>query len=238
MKTRPILFSAPMVRAILAGTKTQTRRTIRPQFGQMWGQGVTHSRPDRYSVHSDIHDDKDPSTWKWLHCPQGKVGDRLWVRETWASCDRAYQCHENDPPNHIAYRADASVYVLGSKLRLDAVAPAGDIVIPKWKPSIFLPRWASRILLDVVSVRVERLQAITADDAKAEGAQHWPDIPDPHPYKHGNRWSMETPKDTNGCLGSPQMAFANLWEKLNDKRGFGWDTNPWVWVLTFKRVQP
>ncbi len=141
MKERPILFSGPMVRAILDGRKTQTRRIIKPQpikrlhrlafdaraLGNLWG---------------------DRGTWL-IRCPKGAPGDRLWVRETWAMIDGAY-----------AYRADSGH---------DLTGPGN--FLHNWKPSIHMPRAAGRIALEVTGVRVERLQDITEEDAIAEGAE-------------------------------------------------------------------
>jgi len=95
-----------------------------------------------------------------------------------------------------------------------------------------MPRRASRFTLRVTSVRVERLQEISEADAMAEGARHWPEIPDPHPYYQGARWSFGEPESTDDCLGTARLAFANLWESLN---GAGsWAENPWVWCVGFE----
>ena len=110
----------------------------------------------------------------------------------------------------------------------------------RWKPSIHMPRWASRITLEITDIRVERLQEITEKEAKAEGARKFTNLPpDPSLYPYGNepRWSMEEPKSVRECLGSARYAFANLWERLYAKKGLGWYDNPWVWVLTFRRVE-
>lgn len=179
-RERPILFSGPMVRAILAGTKTQTRRVVKVEPGKL-----------------DVGE--NPA------CPYGVPGgSRLWVRETWYD-DNATRDAEPIPTSHddfIHYRADGEAHDQFEEL--DGFL--------RWRPSIFMPRWASRITLEVTEVRVERLQEITEADAWAEGiAAH---------------------------VVRPIHDYAALWDSLNAKRGFGWDTNPWVWVVSFRRLTP
>lgn len=169
-----------MVRALLDGQKTQTRRVVnvKPDAELHFGAG-------RYYF---LQDEK-----KYIHCPFGEVGDRLWVRENF--CQYPYEL--NPQPEDAWYQAD------GRK-------PPN---FKRWTPSIHMPRWASRITLEITGVRVERLQQISSNDAKAEGV----DAPGP-----GKCWVGQ---------------FSYLWDSLNAGRGFGWDANPWVWVVEFKRVQ-
>jgi hypothetical protein len=183
---RPILFSGPMVRAILEGRKTQTRRVLKWQYAPATGA--------RFIPHA--------GGWQWLfeggcgsaypgdqgalgRCPFGIVGDQLWVRETWAKA--------GEVGDEIEYRADNH-----------------DPAAAKWRPSIFMPRWASRLTLEVVGVRVERLQDISDADAMAEGIQHL--------YE----WAA-----------FPRRTFQNLWDSINAERA-PWASNPWVWVVEFK----
>lgn len=202
MKERPILFSAPMVRAILAGKKTQTRRVVKPKASESSMASFSAASgwyPDRYNhrrewcmwgVRGTTDHNKQGA---WLgRCPYGDVGDRVWVRETWASVNGG-AFYKADEPWPEAYGPE-----------------------PKWKPSIHMPRWAARIILEVTDVRVERVQAITEEDALAEGV---------------DRTNTSIP-------GYATQRFHKLWDSINDARGFGWATNPWVWALTFKRVQP
>ena len=191
MKERPILFSAPMVRAILAGQKTQTRRVVKPQ-------------PDPGCVgHFGLGNPFVRTAERNVGCPYGQPGDRLWVRETWREFIDS-ECVDgvrHELGRDVLYRAD------------------GDSSKFAWRPSIFMPRWASRINLEVVHVRVEKLQDISEADAIAEGA----------PGGHGS---------IPGYLyaATPHEHYRHIWESIN---GTGsWDANPWVWVVEFKRIEP
>lgn len=228
MKERPILFSAPMVRAILDGTKTQTRRIMKPQptvSEDGWFSWNGHAPNSPYGAYATNHIDKESlRLFVGPSSPFGKPGDRLWVRETWGLEVRA---HGGGTGEFYTYRATNP----------DAVyckCADGSSIPIKWKPSIHMPRKASRILLEIVGVRVERLNDISEEDAKAEGLKYhslyreWGGV-EPHPASSISlpqwRW-YETPK----------KAFSNLWESINDKGS--WDANPWVWVIEFKRIGP
>lgn len=198
VKERPILFSGPMVRAILAGKKTKTRRiaklplplNVHSPMAWAWSDRKKLFEPVGSVGHLDIE-------IKWgVKCPYGNVGDRLWVRETWQSLATMNQCHRVD--DRFVYRASDPDWSVMEGWQ--------------WRPSIFMPRRACRIMLQIESIQVERLQAITEDEAIAEGAQ---------------------------CAGFPASltnrgAFASLWNKIN---GAGsWESNPFVWVVGFSRV--
>lgn len=222
-KERPILFSGPMVRAILEGRKTQTRRVLKGD-ALAWIDDAGFL--PGFVGHHDNH-----------LCPYGQPGDRLWVRETWFN-DAIF-----GKPEPV-YRADGSFDEQFERHRLGQVGPF------KWIPSIHMPRWASRINLGVTGIRVERLQDITEEDAKAEGAFFtdygrmcghggaWADVGDclapdkSHPQREG--WSCVPNTSHEQCLGSARMAFANLWNRINGEAA--WDLNPWVWVVQFKKV--
>ncbi len=181
MSEHPILFSAAMVKAILEGRKTQTRRVIKPQ-------------PIHNIKHREYIAVIDGSK---KQCPYGQPGDRLWVRETWQLSEEAGMYYPETgrlPDTLCEYAADYS------EVERKDGGP--------WKPSIFMPRWASRITLEVVKVRVERLQDMSYEDAVAEGIDHI--------YPQG------------------RLQFRMLWDSINAKRGYGWDVNPWVWVVEFK----
>lgn len=231
MKERPILFSAPMVRALLEGTKTQTRRVvargnsvldwdggpltkwpgldfagkIHPGFPRAFSAGALRSsegaprgvvslctfatglpnyRPGDHTAHRVY--------------PRWRVGDRLWVKETFGPC-----------AGGVVFRADD-----GND------CPDGG----RWRPSIFMPRWASRITLEITGVRVERLHDISEEDAIAEGC-----LPPP-PQRGG------TATVASFDMSSPIKAFERLWRGINGADS--WFANPWVWALTFKRVTP
>ena len=214
-KEKPILFNAAMVRAILDGRKTQTRRAISHKLMQ---NADTDQKDSGYVYVEDKYGD-------WHHvtefCPYGKVGDRLWVRETFAE----KMCSTYGSPDHVFYRADMP----------DVKKPNG----LKWKPSIFMPKKHCRIFLEIVDVRIERLQNIEEKDAMAEGLKcltkdghitHKYGIPDldgwPGACDIGWEWT-----NWDVC---PVKAFKHLWTKTNG--GKSWDDNPWVWVVEFKVV--
>lgn len=190
MKERPILFSAPMVRAILDGTKTQTRRVVKIP-GVMPHTSFVITHPEEEIIRFD------DGTFHYLStaamsgpyaCPYGQPGDRLWVRETWGLARQQFDHESRD----VVYRADTQ-------------RPEPD---DRWRSSIHMPRWASRILLEVTDVRVQRLQDITEADVVAEGVS----TPGPFAVHH----------------------FMDLWNSIN---GTGaWNANPWVWALSFRRV--
>lgn len=193
MKEKPILFSGPMVQAIMAGRKTMTRRIVKPQPA-----AVFHGVPFR-RVHG--HGEKPEP----IDCPYGQPGDRLWVRETFGCIGRS---PKDGPP---CKGEEASTCYKAT----DDVVPH----IIKWRPSIHMPRWASRITLEVTEVRLERLQGITEEDCYLEGALRKPSKDSPFPH------TFET---------VARATFMNLWESIN---GYGsWDENPWVWVVQFKKV--
>jgi hypothetical protein len=219
VKERPILFSGPMVRAILSGRKTVTRRVMKPQPRGIWGSGVARPgnilgvRSDAFHVHANVQGDH-----RFLYCPYGAPGDRLWVRETWSPYADEYTkgyCQDADAARGIAPRP--AVYRADHSSDVGIVGLGGD---GRWRPSIHMPRWASRITLEVTGVRVERLQEITEEGALAEGVRG---------VKLGHL-------DPEGDAVAHRTAFVELWDGLNAARGFGWYANPWVWVVEFRRV--
>lgn len=183
MRERPIMFKGEMVRAILAGRKTQTRRIIKPQ-------------PTGAPV----------SLEHWA-CPYGAPGDRLWVREAWMA----------DPLGSRGRGQVANYPVLYRVGFGDLWPEMAALVTPRWKSPIFMPRWASRITLEITDVRVQRLQDITTEDATAEGVFSTT-------MSNGIQWS------------SASAAFQSLWDSINRKT-HPWASNPWVWALTFKREE-
>jgi hypothetical protein len=197
MSERPIIFQGEMVRAIRNGRKTQTRRAIKP-VPTFNGGGACHDAGALQQDYVEPH---------WVFpktCPYGAPGDLLWVRETWAPLPGSVVL------NVAFYRADTK-------------AAPDDV---RWRPSIHMPRWASRITLRITDVRVERLQDISEEDAEAEGLTK-----EIAPNGHVT-WHVP---DLLGAQ-TPCRAFRLLWEDIN---GAGaWDANPWVWVIEFERVKP
>lgn len=244
-KERPILFNGSMVRAILNGGKTQTRRIVKPQPGGNveWTNCFKAKGAGRAGVwgwlDTAIPGDGPLPESMALRCPQGKPGERLWARETHAfvTCDK-------DAPGAFRGSDHGITSDFGEWFRVAYAADPGPITWdpPNFRPSIHMPRWACRLEMEVTSVRLERLQAITEADAQAEGATSRT------VSRHYNQrgWSMDWSRvgttRPNGavidegdiCLGTARMAFANLWNKVYGPEA--WDSNPWVWVVEFKRV--
>lgn len=204
MKERPILFSAPMVRALLAGTKTQTRRVVKPQPAEGTHGGLDSEARLQVPTYDDLH---------LVRCPYGQPGDRLWVKETWrpqvahGCAQGACDCGDVS----VEYRADGAIeYFTGRQIDgansewcMPKAAATGNV------SPLFMPRWASRIVLEITEVRVERLQEMSAPDAWAEGIACSPDV-------------------------NPLHDFEELWKSINGEGS--WASDPWVWALTFQRV--
>lgn len=208
---RPILFSGPMIRAILEGKKTQTRRVMKPQ--------PVYDPELSKKVHT-FGSDKGGWSWKaknkgcWYFW-DGWTGfdcriyldgpyqpeQLLWVRETWKP----------------ALSGGVAYY----KATFDsAIADAPNI---GWKPSIYMPRWASRLTLEVTGVRVEQVQSISEDDALAEGVEAW-----------AKAYCSRNPEDQL----DPVEYFGLLWNSINQAKGYGWENDPWVWVVEFRKIEP
>lgn len=198
MKERPIIFSAPMVRAILAGTKTQTRRIV-PTMVTCGRVEYPGKRDGRGYSRVNWLDTAEGMAQAAQECKYGLPGDRMWVKETWGAVPHMMGGIQ---PETLRYRADGEYQNERGTWR--------------WRPSIHMPRWASRITLEITDVRVERLQDISEADAKAEGVS----MPDGTP----------TPPD----FWSYQQEFRHLWEQINGPGS--WDANPFVWVVTFRRI--
>ena len=198
MRERPILFSAPMVRAILAGTKTQTRRVVKARKDCDFGCELAPH---------ELAGEANGGDFRNAYCAPG---DRLWVREAW--CTSA--AFDKTAPKELPKDAPITYLAGGPHHRFS-----------RYRPPMFMPRWASRITLEVTGVRVERLQDISEADAIAEG------IAKPA----GSQFWHADPRGSSLPGGTPQWAFRNLWESINGPGS--WDANPWVWVVEFKRAE-
>ena len=223
MKVRPMLFSAPMVRALLDGSKTQTRRVVKPQpaMNGKWmewrnGKGVliteqnTAWTPFDKGFRSAI--DQNPH-----FCPYGQPGDRLWVRENgWERPERTPKMMREGADTWEPYYFDA-----------DGLTDQDSEDFKAWgfkrRPSIHMPRTASRITLEITGVRVERLQEISEADARAEGARECDPV-------SGREVLLAGPSQR----GSFVLHYRDIWEKINGEGS--WEANPWVWVVEFKKV--
>lgn len=230
MTERPILFSAPMVRALMAGTKTQTRRAMKPQPTEDFRPlAVGWYTPATYDRHGEMVEGKDIfgvyGDEEGYKCPYGAPGDRLWVRESLKYITSDPVTGEEDSPMHCYAasippgKSSANPYEPNYLFADD-----GEPHLPSRSvPSIHMPRWASRLDLEITRVRVERLQDISEADAIAEGL----------PYS--KRW--EGHGDEEGryfhCT-DPRRSYEQLWEHINGEGS--WDGNPWVWVLEFKPI--
>ncbi|MBH3395847.1 hypothetical protein [Pseudomonas monteilii] len=212
-KERPILFSGHMVRAILNGQKTVTRREIKPSMRSADSSFELHQQEDEswrpmHTFDESCMDAK--GTEHPIVCPYGQPGDRLWVREAWLADAQLDSIAPRDlsQGEPILYPADGSVRQTGC-----AMVSQG-----RGRPSIHMPRWASRILLEITAVRVELLQDITEEQAKSEGVNFLQHVP-----------------DADETLTASQL-FECLWSSINGDES--WNGNPWVWVVEFKRIKP
>lgn len=215
MTDRPILFSGPMVRAILEGRKTQTRRVLKPQPDQFLRKLTQIARIATF---------RNPSTGirQDVGIPIAP-GDRLWVREAW----RTSTAYDDLPPRDmggeepIQWEADHSIETWGWS--------NFDWCEGRFRQGMHMPRWASRLTLTVTDVRVQRLQDITDEDARAEGVTRctWAEE-----IANDDRFEWWVPDETN-AHPTAWGAFWELWDGINARRGFGWDANPWVVAYTF-----
>lgn len=222
-KERPILFSAPMVRAILEGRKTQTRRVCNTELYQseyepsmvsyngrykkrvVTKKGIVFEKGQPYHATTSLEDFAKT-------CPHGQPGDLLWVRETFMPRAGDLPISRVMKPR---YRADEGE---------DRQEWRG-----LWKPSIFMPRWASRITLRIKSVRVERLNQISAADALVEGIEHDQDL------SRGNIVGWRDYLNRGGKCATAVGSFKSLWQSINGPDS--WSADPWVWVIEFERVE-
>ncbi len=209
MKERPIIFNGEMVRAILEGRKTMTRRVVKPPF---------EIHPNGYITRRQGDERLCPYI-----CPYGQPGDRLWVRETfnWSGDNELLPGEPHKKcPERTGYTSDNVVWAADG---YDEHPQYGKAL---WRPSIHMPRWASRITLEIVSVRVERVQEISERDAMREGIIQ---------LSGAGLWK-DYQCDKTG-FAYPSQSFRSIWDSIYAQRGFAWSANPWVWVIEFKMAQ-
>lgn len=233
MNERPIIFSGEMIKAILEGRKTQTRRIIKPQPRLV--------APDSITI-------PNYCSGEWA-CPHGHSGEKLWVRESW----RVGAWQEDEGKIAVDYKADGycrrkwlTVENQELFMRLwqqstdDAQKVFGRLERYKWQPgespcrwrsARFMPRWASRITLKIINIRPERLQRITSKDALAEGIKNI----DPQSKTYDKPYYQDYRRE-DACTSNPVKSFITLWDSINDKT-HPWKDNPWVWVIEFKRIK-
>lgn len=228
MKERPILFSGPLVRALLAGTKTQTRRLVKHDHVDEIGAWSFDAERREWEAGIEADFGRFGHGF-WMRCPYGEPGDRLWVKEQ----HQALWTTEDCPPKPfreggegwgVHYVAD------GGPVEWHDMSADDEGITTRSRPSIHMPRWASRITLEIVEVRAERLQEITEEDAKAEGVDlaSLSSIADDQPI-------LETPRSRTKGSHPHVLAFAIGWDTINGDRA-AWKSNPWVWAISFRRV--
>lgn len=222
---RPMLFSGPMVRGLLEDRKEMTRRVLREQPPEQFLTGdvaaIYNHTQSRWAV-SRCYAPGDPRNEAWppdpepgLRCPYGVPGDLLWVRETW--CLKTYEHDEDEPPGYY-YEATTRSPMLLCDEHGDPILTESGRERSAWRPSIHMPRKASRITLRITDVSLDRLQAISEDDAWLEG------ITEEEAYEFADDGSPD-----------PVLAFAELWDSIN---GAGaWKADPWVWTVSFEVIQ-
>lgn len=216
-RDRPILFSAPMVRAILCGDKTETRRVIRhqPEWANSW-------------VLRDASGLCKDGIVRGIRCLYGCVGDTLWVKETWGAV-APYDSQAPLEECRIEYRADLPPGCTDFPGQWPAEDARGNPDAPKWRPSIFLPKRFSRISLHITGLNVQKIQDIRIDGIIAEGLKipdvdySVPERPDVLDYERE-------------CYAYDK--FQELWDQINSKRGFSFESNPRVWIVQFRRTKP
>lgn len=251
MTERPLLLRGPQVRAFREGGQTQDRRPMVPQPGKYVGSTFEPAEPkgnisfEHHWTPLDFERDSENKDEWWCfadgwaavknwRCPFGKPGDRLWVRETWRVAEIA-KCSQQELMVTVQY-ADLGIMPKVKYVTL----PEDDRILAKiknakWRPSIHMPRWASRLTLEIERVRVERVQSISEDDAIAEAVEkNW--IGQDCPPEYENEWRNYLGTEDDLPCFSAKQSFATLWDSIYAKT-YPWSSNPWVWVMDLKVVK-
>lgn len=228
MTEKPILFSTPMVKAILSGSKFQTRRVVKPQ------PEIQNRKSMLNSPYCTMDDGSlifaTAGSLGEHRNPPYQPGTILYVRETWYYEEHMHDLTAGEPDLPGGRYSHRYVY---KAINPDYPVNVG-VGEQGWKPSIHMPREAARLFLKVKNVRVERLQEITEEDAINEGSLIIPNLPD---YQKAFDKAVKNGKKPP--LGeTPRQRFKRLWDSINAKRGYGWDISPWVWVVEFERIRP
>ncbi len=243
MRERPIMFKGEMVRAILAGEKTQTRRPLKNAEGMHRIECDDDGNLE--GVFGAHFDGAMMDFCRPLRCPYGLPGDRLWVRETWAHYHTVNSIRRSDARSFAevsdglaGYRADGHDSIEDFRRHIHLVSGCDlehvEIRNDRWQSAMFMPRWASRLTLEILSVWVERIQSITIDDMNAEGIDLDGDGIGARAFdraEHAKIGGVSIP-DT-----PERMGFAALWDSLYARTPKAWAANPWVWVVEFRRVE-
>lgn len=247
VKERPILFSAPMVRALLEGRKTQTRRVVKFPSNivadyvhkVVASPYYDHGARGEFVALNDIGGIASKAFSRLsFPCPYGVHGEKLWVREAWYYDLPPHKLPSEKPadfdPDSLYFRAD------GDCCQQIPECQCAEVGKPKWRPSIHLPRWASRLTLEITDVRVERVQAISEEDAIAEGIENRGVTGfDESMVPLGRGWMDCGPPvyaSGPGYFIDPRQSYKSLWDSINGPGS--WQSNPWVWAVTFTAVTP
>jgi len=232
MSDKPILFNADMVKALLDGRKTQTRRIIKDHkiIRISNRREFAIAGPHQLSMKETpgiFYVVLEDSSLVGLPCSHGQPGDLLWVRETTIDVES----HGYAGPIYVA--SDAGVAALSFGLGFEDDYTEAEPYDIKQRPSIFMYRWMSRLTLKITDIRIERVQDITDEDAEKEGIFNADGL---HLYNCGNT-VFHADQECHCGENYPYEEFHKLWDSINKKRGYGWDVNPWVWVIEFKVIQ-
>ena len=228
VKERPIIFSGEMVKAILDGKKTMTRHLVK--FKDFTTDSITPLHIELAEGRYCLFNERNGWLIGYPKCKFGEIGDRLWVRETW---------QEIGPDCLLTYKATYPSDLYAKRPELENVPPLAGLKERGylWKSPMLMPRWASRILLEIIDIRVERLQDISEADALKEGIRNYNFEMEDSPDTYVGYTHLQKDDGKSTLYKTPAIAFERLWDTLNAKKGYPWSSNPWVWVVEFKVIE-